>query len=338
MVRLTVHRTAWLQHVHEVADSYGDALVPVVKGNGYGFGRNVLFDLVGDGLGSSDELRRHDVCVGSVHELADVPSALRPVVLTPSLTPPPPVRPGHLPAVLTVGSVEHVDALSGWTGAVMVKLRSSMHRYGVGPDGLEPLVRRVADAGLDIAGFALHLPLAGDDAARGREAAGWLQHLDALPDGLGAGELWLSHLAPDAVAALVAHHGQRRLRIRVGTMLWHGVPRGEFAHLGAQVLQLQPVQAGDSIGYRDGVAPADGTVVCLGAGSSHGIRLLDHPEPARRSPFHFARRRLALVERPHMHTSLCFVPSGEPCPAVGDMVDVQQPLIDVRCDAIEWRP
>ncbi|MFM7045612.1 MAG: alanine racemase, partial [Ilumatobacteraceae bacterium] len=185
MVRLTVHRTAWLQHVQNVADSYGDALVPVVKGNGYGFGRGVLHDLVGDGLGSSDELRRHDVCVGSVHELADVPSALRPVVLTPTLAPPPPAPAGHLPAVLTVGGAEHVDALAGWTGAVMVKLRSSMHRYGTAADGLEPLVRRVAAAGLDIAGFALHLPLAGDDAARSREAEHWVDRLDALPDGLG---------------------------------------------------------------------------------------------------------------------------------------------------------
>ncbi|MFM7044992.1 MAG: alanine racemase, partial [Ilumatobacteraceae bacterium] len=284
------------------------------------------------------ELRRHDVCVGSVHELADVPSALRPVVLTPTLAPPPPAPAGHLPAVLTVGGAEHVDALAGWTGAVMVKLRSSMHRYGVAADGLEPLVRRVVAAGLDIAGFALHLPLAGDDAARSREAEHWVDRLDALPDGLGEGELWLSHLAPPAVASLAARHAKRRIRIRVGTMLWHGVPRGEFAHLGAQVLQVQTVQAGGSVGYRDGVAPADGAVVCVGAGSSHGVRPLDHPEPARRSPFHFARRRLALLERPHMHTSLCFVPSGDPCPAVGDMVDVQQPLIDVRCDVIEWRP
>lgn len=341
MLRLTVHRTAWLRHVHDVADAYGDALVPVVKGNGYGFGREVLHGLVVDGLGSSGNLHPGTVhpgtvCVGSVHELHDVPAALRAVVLTPSLAPPG-HHVGHRAPVLTVGCADHVDALAGWTGEVMVKLLSSMHRYGASTDELEPLLRRVGDAGLAVAGFALHLPIRGDDAARIGEVEHWIQVLDALPDGLGRGELWLSHLEPESFRTLAARHAPRRLRIRSGTLLWHGVPRGDFAHLGATVVQTRRVRAGDAVGYRDAVAPADGTVVCVGAGSAHGVRPLDHSEPSRRSPFHFARRRLELVERPHMHSSLCFVPADEPCPSVGDTVDVQQPLIDVHCDEIEWR-
>ena len=40
-LRLVVDTTAWQQHVRNVAQAAGDIL-PVVKGNGYGFGRTVL--------------------------------------------------------------------------------------------------------------------------------------------------------------------------------------------------------------------------------------------------------------------------------------------------------
>jgi hypothetical protein len=37
-----------------------------------------------------------------------------------------------------------------------------------------------------------------------------------------------------------------------------------------------------------------------------------------------------------MHTSMAFVPAGEPCPAVGDRVDVQRPLITTAVDEVVW--
>ena len=119
-VRLTVQRAAWEAHVGAVAAAV-DGLVPVVKGNGYGFGRATLHP-VAAGLATR-------VCVGTVHELDHVAPGVTPVVLTPTLAAPPDDGP-----ILTVGSPAHVDALAGWGGRVVVKLRSSMLRYGVAPD------------------------------------------------------------------------------------------------------------------------------------------------------------------------------------------------------------
>lgn len=331
MLRLTVHRTAWLAHVHAVAAAYGPAAVPVVKGTGYGFGRPTLHRLIAD----QPTVFGDTVCVGTTSELADVPAGLTPVVLTPTLTPPPPAVDGTAP-VLTVGDVDHVRALAGWTGRVMVKLASSMRRYGCDPDDLAAVVDAVEAAGLGLAGFALHLPIAGDDEARAAEVEEWLAVLDRI-DG-GRHEMWISHLSPATFHALCAAHPLRRLRIRVGTMLWHGSPRIDALHLEGDVLQTRPVAAGDRVGYHEREVPVDGTLVCIGVGSAHGVRPLDHAEPERRSPFHFTRRRLFLLERPHMHTSLCLVPVGDPCPAIGDRVDVQQPLIDVHVDEVAWQP
>lgn len=321
VLRLTVRRSEWLAHVERTAAAYGDALVPVVKGNGYGFGRPVLHEMLGP-----DGIAAERVCVGTIAELADVPAPLSAVVLTPSLTPPP-----HLRAVATVGAIEHVEALRGWGGRVMVKLASSMRRYGVDPDDLPALLERITGAGLVVDGFAIHLPIAGDDAARLHEITAWLPHLPA-------GELWVSHITPDTLAELRAIDPQRRIRVRVGTMLWHGVPRGSFSHLWADVLQVRAVSGGDLVGYHHTEVTTAGWVVAVGAGSAQGIATLEAiDEHGPRSPFHFARRRLALLERPHMHTSLCFVPDGDPCPRVGDIIDVQLPLINVHCDEIEWR-
>jgi hypothetical protein len=64
---------------------------------------------------------------------------------------------------------------------------------------------------------------------------------------------------------------------------------------------------------------------------------LDTADRDLRSPFHFARQRLLLLEGPHMHSSLVFVPSGQPCPTVGDEVDVQRPVITTNADEVIWR-
>ena len=353
-VRLTVDRAAWMAHLRSTAAAYGDGLVPVVKGNGYGFGRPLLHDLLTGDLLTGDLLARDTatgdpgtgdtgtgdaatrpgmVCVGTVHEVHDVPAASTPVVLTPTLT-----APGDSRAVLTVGSIDHVHALAGWHGSVIVKLASSMRRYGATPDELGPLLAAVTGAGLQLEAFGVHLPLAGNDTARLAEIRAWLPHLP--PDAL----LWVSHLEPSSFEQLRGAHPTRRFRVRIGTALWHGVPRRGFLHLSADVLQLQQVRAGDTAGYFHSPVRHDGTLVVIGAGSTHGVAA-PPPSPsgplhsagaATASPFHFARHPLPLLERPHMHTSLAVVPNGQPCPRVGDRVDVQRPLISTVSDELEW--
>jgi hypothetical protein len=104
-------------------------------------------------------------------------------------------------------------------------------------------------------------------------------------------------------------------------------------HLGADVLDIRPIRAGSAAGYRARTVAADGRIVVVGAGSAHGVQ----PLPDGRSPFHFARRRLRLIEPPHMHVSMLLVPAGDPCPAIGELVDVQAPLIQSFPDVVRWR-
>ena len=318
-LRLTVDRAAWTTHVQATAAAYGHGLVPVVKGNGYGFGRRALHEV-------ARSAGAQYVGVGDVHELHDVPDSLTPVVLTPTLAAPTSTRP-----ILTVGDVAHVPPLRHWGGSVMVKLRSSMHRHGAGPAELGALLDAVDHAGAHVAAYAIHLPLAGTDADRVAEVEAWLPHLDPTV------AIWVSHLSPETFHALRRAHPERDWSIRVGSAIWHGVPKGSFLQLTADVLSAQPVHAGQPVGYRATPAPFDGTLVSIGAGSAAGVTPLDHADPSMRSPFHFARRRLDLLEAPHMHTSLVVVPTGAPGPAIGEHVDVQRPLTTTSVHEIVWR-
>src|SRR6478735_5070955 len=147
-LRLTVQRAAWESHIDSVA-AHIDGLVPVVKGNGYGFGRPTLHPLI--------KSLADFVCVGTIYELDGVADRVTPIVLTPSLVPPPTQSSGLTP-VMTVGTTGDVDALAGWHGRAIIKLQSSMRRYGASPAELEYLTVAVRTAGLDIVGYSLHLP------------------------------------------------------------------------------------------------------------------------------------------------------------------------------------
>lgn len=317
-LRLTVDEAAWRAHVASVADAEL-AVVPVVKGNGYGFGRQTLCDIA---VGFSDV-----VAVGTMHELDASTAAFSTViVLTPSVD-----VPEDLPAttVPTIGRMEHLDALrrSGWRGRVGIKLESSMHRYGVRPADLAELSDAVVDLGLEIHEYLVHPPLLGnarEERVTVDEIEAWLPLLDpGVP-------LSVSHLTLPAFHDLVARYDERTLRLRVGTMLWHGDK--SFLHLEADVLDARSLDRASSAGYRLMRINDRCSIVMIGAGSAHGVAPLRDGH----SPFHFAGQRLTLLEPPHMHTSMALVGLHQQCPEIGDRVDVQRPLTTTWVDQVMW--
>ena len=314
-LRLRVRQQAWEQAVHACAEQF-PGLIPVVKGNGYGFGRPALMAVAA----SLADL----IAVGTVFEAGDVPADRTVVVLTPHLGELP--RSAPLTVALTIGSLDHVHSLPThhWQRRVVVKLQSSMRRYGVEPRDLEALAAAARAADCTITGYALHFPLVGTSLGHMDEVEQWLPLLDPdLP-------VALSHLDVLTYGRLIARHPGRTFHIRCGTALWIGDKSA--LQLSADVLDVHPAHGDDTVGYRGVRVPSDGHVVLVAAGSSHGVR----PLPDGRSPFHFARERVHLIEPSHMHTSMLFVPAGQPCPVVGDRVDVQCPLILTTADEVEW--
>lgn len=281
-----------------------DGLVPVVKGNGYGLGRAVLAKIAAE---LSPLLG-----VGTIHEIDGLPDDVIPIVLTPTFRRPADTRP-----VLTVGHDAHIKSLARWGGRVIVKLDSEMHRYG---GGIE-LVEQAQRAGLRTVGVAIHPPLAGTDEEHGEQITRRLPEIDPSLD------VWVSHLAPATYEALPTTH---RYKLRLGTYLWHG--DRQALKLEADVLDTKPVRAGTRVGYQQVEAACDGTLVMIGAGTANGVA----PLTDGRSPFHFARQRVDLVEPPHMHTSMGLIPDGRAVPEIGRWVDLQRPLTTTTIDELRW--
>lgn len=345
---LYVDGERWRSHLRAVATAH-PGIVPVAKGNGYGFG-------VGRLARRSEWLGADLVAVGTYDE---APEALKRfsgdvLVLTPWR---PFVRsPRDRRLVHTVGRVEDVAALASTaTGRerprVLVEGRTSMCRHGLVPDELAGLDL----SGVAVEGLALHLPMPAGGGVRGHvaehrghvaehrghvaETEQWLSLAGRYPWG---DRLYVSHLTDGELADLARRHPEVSVRPRVGTGLWLG-DRGALAPR-ATVLDAHPVAAGDRVGYRQRRIPRRGHLLVVSGGTAHGVGL-EAPTPGTSvrsralavarggldatgmalSPFRIGGRKRWFVEPPHMQVSLVFVPDGVAVPAVGDEV-----AVDVR--------
>jgi alanine racemase len=337
---LTVDGERWREHLRAFAEAH-PGLVPVAKGNGYGFG-------VGRLARKTEWLGCDTLAVGTYDELPEVvtrfPGDL--LVLTPwrpfgAALEMPPSWQRRL--VHTVSRLPDVRDLSErQPGARLVlELATSMRRHGLSGAELREaasLIRSVSQ----VEGIALHLPL-----ASGSHLAEVHRLLD---DVVGAGlagdqpgrrtTIWVSHLTDEELDKLHATHADFEIRPRVGTNLWLG--DRSALRVRATVLDVHAVERGDVFGYRGRSAPKSGHILVVSGGTAHGIGLEaptgDSSIRARaatlarggldavgfvRSPYTVDGKQRLFAEPPHMQASMLFLPSGAAVPAVGDQVDVR---------------
>lgn len=323
---LVVDAPRWRAHLAQVAEST-PGLVPVVKGNGYGLGRDVL-------AAEATTLGCDVIAVGTYDE---VPSALADfagdvMVLSPWR----PFLPGtdvdDTRVIHTLGRVEDVAALAALRPGARIVLEgeTSMARHGLDRHQLAAAV--AALGGLSLEGFAVHLPMAGANLA---EAESWAAALETSQ--VETSRLFVSHLVPHELATLRERRPQLQIRPRVGTSLW----LGDLGALDvrATVLDIHHLSRGERVGYRQRPVPRDGYLLIITGGTSHGIGL-EAPRAAAGmlargktvakggleaaglslSPFTIAGRQRWFVEPPHMQASMVLLPASVPPPAVGDQV------------------
>lgn len=337
---LHVYAERWRRHLRSVTDAT-PGIVPVVKGNGYGLGRDLLATESG-ALGAST------LAVGTY---AEVPGALATfggdvMVLTPW-------RPFFTDVtyddrvVHTVGRVADVEALAarGEQVRVVIEGETSMARHGFDRHELSAVAAALGD--LRVEGFAIHLPLAGGHLA---EAETWVAALSTSR--IETSVVYVSHLTPGELATLRERRPQLYIRPRIGTGLW----LGDLAALSPRstVLDVHHVSRGEHVGYRQRPVPRDGYLLVLAGGTSHGIGL-EAPRAnggvvgrgktfakggleaagLALSPFTIDGRQRWFVEPPHMQASMVFLPASAQAPEVGDWVDVAVRFTTATFDSIE---
>jgi hypothetical protein len=318
-------------HDRFVTDHPG--VVPVIKGNGYGFGLARL-------AAESERLGVDTVAVGMYHEAAPVAEAFSGSVLVLS-----PWRPFETGARLdprvvhTVGRLADLRDLAaqgagGERPRVVLERLTSMRRHGFSAADL----RSAAGAldGIEVEGVSVHLPM-----SRGSHVAEVERVLtDVVAAGLPTRRLYVSHLTDTELADLARSWPDYELRPRIGTAVWLG-DRAAL-RVRATVLDAHPVERGDVFGYRGRSAPRNGHILVVSGGTAHGIGL-EAPtggatlrdRAARvakggldaagfvRSPFTVTGKQRLFAEPPHMQASMLFLPAGAAVPAIGDEVGVQ---------------
>ncbi len=333
---LTVDGDRWRAHLRAVAAA-NPGLVPVIKGNGYGFTRGRL-------ARKAQWLGVDTIAVGTYDELEHVESRFDGSLLV--LTPWRPfdvaleVDPALADRVIhTIGRVEDLEDLLGRQpdARLVLERMTSMQRHGFSARGLwaaASILQRFPRARLE--GIALHLPLA--QGSHLTEVARLMN--DVVAAGLETRTIWVSHLTDAEMATLRSSYADYTLRPRTGTQLWLG-DRAAL-HVTATVLDVHDLERGDAFGYRARTAPKSGHLLIVSGGTAHGIGL-EAPQGASsmkaraatlarggldavgfvRSPFSTDGKQRLFAEPPHMQASMLFLPSGARVPAIGERIDVR---------------
>jgi hypothetical protein len=345
-VTLRLDGARWREHLKTIADA-APGIVPVIKGNGYGYGLRRLAE-------ESAQLGVDTIAVGTAREVAEVRDAFSGeiVILHPweanselatDLAGDPRVittvsRPNDLVRIAEVRSRPRV----------LVELLTSMQRHGFRSDDLDrvpPLLDRIR-----FEGWTIHLPLH----TKGRFAEAERLARAALQNA--PGTLWFSHLPAEETTALARQLGGASgdpvpVRLRMGTRLWLGDESSRQTT--ATVLDVHPIRRGERAGYRQRVCPADGWILVIAGGTSRGIGM-EAPTAASTlrqraisvatgslgaaglalSPYTINGKKRWFLEPPHMLSSLVFLPRKEKPPAIGDEVPVELRLTTATVDEI----
>ncbi len=335
---LTIDRERWTSHQRDLLGEV-PGLVPVAKGNGYGFGLAQLagqaqvlsLGTIAVGIAQEVDLVRAEGWTGDVVVL----NPWRPFdeLATAQLVDP--------SVIVTVSRVEDLKALAEQHPGtrVIVEIETSMHRHGLEPGEINPddLDR------LRFEGWTIHLPATGSLAEARRLARAGLA--------VRPGPIWVSHLS---VADYRALHDELDVEthMRVGTRLWLG-DKSAYRTT-ATVLDVHPIAKGAALGYHQHKAPKDGHLLIVSGGTAHGVAMAA-PVPQRSlrqrgvtiaqgvldavgrtlSPYEVAGRKRDFAEPPHMHSSMIFMP-GEARVKVGDEIPVTTRMTTVTTDEIRW--
>ena len=323
---LYVDAARWRKHQDEVRDTF-PGLVPVMKGNGYGFTNPRLAE-------EAARMRVDTVAVGTTYEAAVVKDHFdgKVMVLTPYLrgeeAVPLPDR-----TIRTVSSVQAARDLVGCR--VVVACMTTMKRDGVTEEELVKLRTGMDDVRLE--GFSLHLPLDHPDGYDPVvEVEGWVERLRAAR--LPLRSMYVSHLTAPRLNVLRERHPDIEFRPRIGTDLWLG-DHDALTSRGT-VLDVVRIARGERYGYRQRKAPSDGHLIVVSGGTAQGVGL-EAPKTVRGvmprakgvaraglatvnrslSPFTWAGKQRWFAEPPHMQVSLLFLASDVAPPKPGDELE-----------------
>ena len=295
---LTVDSEKFRKHTALVVSEYGSAgatVLPVIKGNGYGFSRRLLSHEV-------TRLGLKQLAVGTVWELEQALSdfagevrVLEPFTMHDStgLAEWKRLLEHNAPRVIvTVSDKQLVAATQAGAQKVFLEGSTSMHRFGMQPHEMSAALDEVGHQ-VVIVGLSLHLPIADPTITHvailessqktnarvlpGRvlEVIGWLGWYRELAEQHGlAQHVSLSHMTSHEVKQLQEHFSFDGFTcdVRIGTSLWLGAPDA-LAVTGTVLAIHEMGMSHTRVGYNQIDSHGHKRLVVVSGGTSHGVAL-----------------------------------------------------------------
>jgi alanine racemase len=356
---LKVDAEKFRSHLVSVMNSHATAgaeLVPVIKGNGYGFGRSLLTD-------EASRFGCNRIAIGTVWELAQALADFAGQILVLE-----PFNSSDYSAVaqwrqllahnaarviVTVSNVDLEAVRAAGAKNIYLEGKTSLSRFGILHHDMQSITNF---SDLDVLGLSLHLPIVQraskvdatteiSSAFNGAtlsqsltETWNWIVLYQDLATKYSLSKhLSLSHISEDQVKSLKkmmqGYNFDLSIEARVGTKLW----LGESSALQATgtVLQIHEITHRQTVGYRQTEAGSHKRLIVVSGGTAHGVAMAAPSNASSlrkkgvaiaegfsqaigkvRSPFSYNGENLSFVEPPHMQVSMLW--SNDMSIAVGD--------------------
>ena len=367
---LTVDKQRWQSHIDSVAreiDQAGAVLIPVVKGNGYGFGRQPIAE-------QTSRIHAEVMCVGTVWEVESVVTefsrlihVLEPINFSDSAQIAKwfeVLEKFSFKIIATVGSTNIEQLADLGVRHIMLDCLTSLNRFGLTFDEIKNVVHKIPPS-IKLYGFSLHLPIADSRKQIRTTKSELIEHakessikvqevINAISSlqSIHTSEklvISVSHLSPIELKSITSTFENIDLQIRMGTELWLGAP--EALQVTGTVLAIHDVSSNEGAGYTQ--TPGKGKLIIVSGGTSHGVALAAPKTTTTfrkkliaiaegyaqafgrvRSPFTLRGKNLMFAEPPHMHVSMLW--TDELNVHVGDKLSCTVRNTTANFDVVEF--
>ena len=314
---LTVDAIKFRAHLSAVQAQFqatGAQLVPVIKGNGYGFTREVLAK-------EANNLGLNRIAIGTVWELSEALSKFSGeiVVLEPfnsadtsavaqwgSI-----LKNSSARVILTLSSLDFAAAQAAGASLIYLEGLTSLNRFGISKSDFSS-INKSQLGNLTVLGMSLHLPIANSKKVTGATAEvssavdsnklsgkvleiwGWLNKYQEVATAQNFPmHFSLSHVTTKDIESLkemcARYNYAVDFDLRVGTSLWLGAPTA--LSVSGTILEIHDLNNTSQVGYQQVATNGHGRLIVVSGGTSHGVALA---APTPRSTFR--KRSIAVAE------------------------------------------